>query len=187
METENPSVARPPAAAHPPPPRTFEQVVAEYETQLLRYAAGFLRDASAAQDVVQDVLIKLARNWDHRRVPDDDIRFWLYRITHNVAIDHLRREQRLRRLHQENLIFASTAAAPVTGDTLSMEQKQEMLLAHVSALADPEREVLLLRLQQGLSYRDISQVTGRTEGNVGCLLHNAVKNLARELKKKGVI
>ena len=167
--------------------RSFEHAVAEYEAPLLRYATGFVMDASAAQDVVQEVLIKLARSWDSHPLPYGEIRFWLFRLTHNAAIDYLRQEKRRRRLHEENRVFVPATTEAVTGEQLTGEQKQEILLEHVSALDDAERQVLLLRLQQGLSYRDISRVTGRTEGNVGCILHNAVKNLARELKKKGVI
>jgi DNA-directed RNA polymerase specialized sigma24 family protein len=46
---------------------------------------------------------------------------------------------------------------------------------------------VILRLQEGLSYQEIAGITGRTEGNVGCILHHAVKKIAAGLKKSGVI
>ena len=53
---------------------------------------------------------------------------------------------------------------------------------------DPaEQQVLLLRIQESLSYREISLVTGRTEGNVGCILCNAVRKIGASLKKAGLV
>ena len=52
-----------------------------------------------------------------------------------------------------------------------------MVLEHVRKLDAGQQQILLLRLEQGLSYREISEVTGRSEGNVGNILHHAVKDL----------
>ncbi|MFN2351679.1 MAG: sigma-70 family RNA polymerase sigma factor, partial [Kiritimatiellia bacterium] len=57
-------------------------------------------------------------------------------------------------------------------------------LRHLSV---PEQQIMVLRLQEGLSYREISRITGRTEGNVGCILHHAVKKVSTKLKKAGII
>ena len=58
-----------------------------------------------------------------------------------------------------------------------------MVLKHVRKLDPGQQQVLLLRLEQGLSCGEISDVTGRSEGVVGNLLHHAVKDLADPLKR----
>jgi len=60
--------------------------------------------------------------------------------------------------------------------------QMNLVLANLRKLDLAERQVVLLRLQEGLSYKEISRITGRTEGNVGCLLHHAVKKLSQCVK-----
>lgn len=152
-----------------------------HESALLRYASGLVRNRHAAQDVVQNVFIKFFQHGAARFLPPDRLRHWLYRVAHNEAVDHIRRESRLRRLHESQAPDPEATPAPVppAGD----EEKIEQVLACIRRLDPPEQQVLLLRLQEGLSYHEISRVTGRSEGNVGCLLHHAVRKLARLVKR----
>ncbi len=166
---------------------TVEAVVAQHESALLRYATRFVNDAAAAQDIVQEVFVRLWQHWKEAGGTGPELGFWLYRLTHNVAIDHIRRESRLRKLHTDQRPFVPAVSVHGSAEPAGFEAKKELLFAHLGVLDAAERQVLILRLQNGLSYRDISQVTRRTEGNVGCILHNAVKKLSLSLKKSGVI
>ncbi len=178
--------ARPGPTTEPLSAATVEAVVARHESALLRYAARFVHDAAAAQDVVQEVFVRLWRHWKQVTDNGPDLA-WLYRLTHNVAIDHIRRQGRQRKLHADLRPFMPSENTHASADPPDFEAKKELLFAHLDTLDPVARQILLLRLQDGLSYRDISQVTHRTEGNVGCILHNAVKKLARSLKKSGAI
>lgn len=152
----------------------IESVMKAHETALLRYAAGLLRDQHAAQDVVQNVFIKLVRHAPSRLLPADRLQRWLYRVTHNQAVDLIRRESRLRNLHEKQ-------PPPQPPSPSKDAERMEQVLAAMHRLAPHEQQVLLLRLQDGLSYQEISRITGRSEGNVGCLLHHAVRKLAKLL------
>ena len=154
----------------------MEAIINAHEAALLRYAAGIVNDSHAAQDVVQNAFIKLFRLWKPGAQPTEALRGWLFRVTHNEAIDYLRREKRISLLHVRQA-EASPALADPPADAQS--EQLEAVLASVRKLDPAERQVLLLRLQEGLSYRDISRITGRTEGNVGCILHHAVQKLSR--------
>lgn len=160
----------------------LEQVMTEHQAGLLRYAARFLNSMDAAQDVVQEVFIRFCRSWSPAVCPAERIRFWIYSLAHNVAVDHIRRESRLRELHLEHAERAGDSGA-----NNELERRQQLVLANVSQLDPAERQVLLLRLEHGFSYHEISAVTNRSEGNVGCLLHHAVRNMSRVLKSQGVI
>ena len=166
----------------------MEAVVAEFETPLLRYATRILNNPSAAQDVVQNTFIKLFRRWQPGMHASPRLKSWLYRVTHNEAVDYIRRESRLNVLHEKQ------ASEPTVGHCpdghhcpLSLTEQHEAVLGHLHTLHPREQQVLLLRLEEGLSYKDISRVTGRSEGNVGNLLHHAVRKLSTSLKKAGVI
>lgn len=163
--------------------RQMEAIMASHEAVLLRYASGILGDSHAAQDVVQTVFIKLFQNWKPGLHETDAIRGWLYRATHNAAVDHVRRESR-RRLFLFRQAKEAVDPDPVAPANPGLDRAERIrqVLAHIRKLDFPERQVVLLRLQEGLSYADISRITGRSEGNVGFILHHAVKKLARWVK-----
>ncbi len=162
--------------------RDFEAVMEAHEGALLRYATGLLRDAHAAQDVVQNVFVKLFRSRPAARgAAAYSVRAWLYRVAHNEAVDYLRHEGRLRSLHENHGREAALRKDKAGG--AGGDGRMELALQCVDRLDAAEREVLLLRLQEGLSYREISRVTGRTEGNTGCLLHHAVRKVGSMVRR----
>lgn len=163
----------------PIPVESMETILNDYEAPLLRYASGLLRDPHAAQDVVQNAFIKLFRQWSPGKHPSESLRPWLYRVTHNEAMDYLRRQKRLAFLHWKH------AQEPVPAPR-DPDDRIEQVLAAVKKLEAHEQQVVLLRLQEGLSYEDIARITGRTTGNVGCILHHAVKKLSRVVQRDGV-
>jgi RNA polymerase sigma-70 factor (ECF subfamily) len=165
---------------------TVEDVVAEYESALLRYATRLVNDTSAAQDVVQDVFIKLCRGWRNGSHPGEQLRSWLFRVTHNAAVDYIRRESRLRVLHERQAEHAAVEAPAGQRRTLLAKETHALVLEHLRLLDPREQQVVVLRLQEGMSYREIADVTGRSEGNVGCILHHALKKLAASLKRAGI-
>jgi RNA polymerase sigma factor (sigma-70 family) len=67
------------------------------------------------------------------------------------------------------------------------DERHRVVLDHLDRLSPVERQVLLLRLEEGLSYQEIADVTERSVGNVGKVLHHAVRKVSEELKKTGVI
>ncbi len=164
--------------------RVFAAIITAHESALLRYVARLVNDVHTAQDVVQETFLKLFRKWRADTCPTENLRPWLYRVAHNAAIDHLRRESRLRRLHEQEALERS-ASAPA--DSQDPPERIQIIMGHLRRLDPAEQQVVLLRMQEGLSYREISLVTGRTEGNIGCLLHHAVKKISASLKQAGLI
>lgn len=159
----------------------IETVVSEHETALLRYATRLVNDPTAAQDVVQNVFTKLFRKWPPGMRPSKQLRSWLFRATHNEAVDYIRRESRLRRLHTEHAEEQLVDCPDGRHCEASTDERTAIVLRHLHALLPRERQVVVLRLQEGMSYREISEVTGRSEGNIGNILHHAVRKLSTRL------
>ncbi len=155
--------------------KTFsvEELMDQYASPLLRYAGRLLRDDHAAHDVVQQVFIRFAELSDERKPAPSAIRSWLYRATHNKAVDWIRAEQRRRKLHEDG---AERFLPPQQDD------RKARVLEKVHLLDEKEKQVFLLRLQEGLSYKEIAECTGLKEGHVGYLLHQAVRQLSSELR-----
>jgi len=169
--------------------QVVDALMREHESALLRYATRFLNDPHAAQDVVQEAFIRLYRFLGNGAQAGAEIRGWLYRVTHNYAVDYIRRESRRREVHQQKTDDEAVAGRPEEGvsPVFSEKERQALVLQKLSRLKPEERQVLILRLQEGKSYREIAEITGRSEGNVGCLLHHATRKITDELKKAGAV
>jgi RNA polymerase sigma-70 factor (ECF subfamily) len=163
-----------------------EAIVAEHEKGLLRYAARIVNDPNAAQDVVQNVFIKLCRSWQDGAKPAPQMKSWLYRVTHNAAVDYIRSESRLRGLHERQAEDLTATAPAHQRRTVAAKDAMQIALEHLRRLKPEEQQVVILRIQDGMSYREIAEITKRSEGNVGCVLHHALKTLAQSLKRDGV-
>ena len=165
----------------------MEAIVSEHETALLRYAGRIVNNATSAQDVVQNVFVKLFKLWKEGMRPSANLKGWLYRVTHNEAVDYIRRESRRRDLHVRHTEQQAIDCPDGLRCAEANQERKQLVLQFLGRLHPREQQVLLLRLEEGLSYREISGVTGRSEGNVGNILHHAVRKLSQELKKVGCL
>lgn len=157
----------------------FDAAVAAFQAPLLRYAARLLNNATLAQDAVQNALVKLTRRVPPPDGPSDEVRNWLFRVTHNEAVDLIRAEESRHRTLER---FAQQQMCETAED--AADEREALVLACLPALPPLQRQVVLLRLQQGLSYEAIAEIVGEKSGYVGNLLHHAVKALAAEVKRR---
>jgi RNA polymerase sigma factor (sigma-70 family) len=159
----------------------IQAAMLEYERPLVGYAYGFLRDWDRARDVVQDTFIRLCQQ-DQLKVRDA-LKTWLYTVCRNRALDVLRKEARMVEMDEKKLrTVPSEKPSPVQAmDSQEIRHKLEEAL---SRLTPNQKEVIVLKFQQGLSYEEISQVTGLSSGNVGFLLHHGLKRLREWLPRE---
>jgi len=158
------------------PARGLAAVLASFEGPLLRHAVAVVGSASAAQDVVQESFLRLLSSGQ----PIDNLSAWLHRVTHNLAVDHLRKESRLRKLH---LAAAprTEPLAPSPAEDLDRREAHARMLGEIERLSPNERAVLMLKVKEGRSYQEISDLTGLTTSNVGYLIHQGLKKLSARL------
>ena len=157
--------------------------VARYQGSLVRFAGKLLRDHETAQDVVQETFLQVAKH--PRRLLDvNNCHNWLLRVTRNIGVSRIRKEARQRK-HTE--IFreratqqAAQKASSVTG-ALEAEELRSRVRSEIDRLNPRYREVLLLKVQEDKSYKEIAEITGLTVTNVGYLLHRAMKQLSSRL------
>lgn len=152
----------------------IERALAEYESPLIGYAYGFVRDLDRARDVVQDTFIRLCRQ-DVEKVRDG-LKSWLFTVCRNRALDILRKEKRLGELSDE-LQAGLTAGDASPDEAFDREERLEEVMRYLDRLSENQRTVILLKFRDGLSYKEISEKTGLTGGNVGFLIHAGLKRL----------
>ncbi len=160
----------------------FEQVVHHYESRLLRYATSIVNNADLAQDVVQDVFIRLFRKWREDFEPSAALSSWLYRTTHNCAVDVVRKYERRNRVEREH---QEIAPEPVVSHPIGEDDSNAQRVARaLAALPARDRELLTLKVYEDKSYKEIGAITGLSVGNVGYILHHAMRKLADALEQE---
>jgi RNA polymerase sigma-70 factor (ECF subfamily) len=164
----------------PVPPWSAEsigQIVDRYERPLLAYASRMLGgDWQGAQDAVQETFLRLCHQ-DPSKI-ESRVAAWLFSVCRSRVID-------MQRTNHTTLIDASSFSVadvrPDAAQAVVDAEQQQTLSDLVEKLSPRQQEILRLRLQAGLSYREIAEVTGLTVSNVGFHLHQAVKSLRTAL------
>jgi RNA polymerase sigma-70 factor (ECF subfamily) len=159
--------------------RAFAELFGRFAARTLRYLRGLVDDA--AEDVQQEVWLAVYRGLASLSDPRA-FRTWLYRTTRHRAVDFLRRRRRERELVAD-VAAESAGAGAVAGDPdddpLAPPEPLDAgaLHAALTALPPVQREVLVLRYQDGLSYAEIALVVGCSLGTVRSRLHHAKRRL----------
>lgn len=151
----------------------LRSVVARYEGPLVRYAARLTGDADRARDVVQDTFLRLCQQ-DPAQL-DGHLAAWLYQVCRHRALDVRRKEKRMHAIAPERL--DDHAIGPDSSLEAQRRDEHQAILGLLAALPERQQEVVRLKFQNGLSYREISEITGLTVSNVGYLLHTALKRV----------
>jgi len=148
-----------------------------FEGPLIRYAARLTGSVEAARDVVQDVFVRLCAA-DRAQV-DGHLAAWLYTVCRNRALDVARKERRMVPLNEA---VANQEARGHSASVLAeRSDTHSAVLAIVDTLPEQQQEVVRLKFQDALSYKEISEATGLSVSNVGFLLHTAIKTIRRQV------
>jgi RNA polymerase sigma-70 factor (ECF subfamily) len=148
--------------------------IEQYEGRLTRYAARLLGDADTARDAVQHAFLCLCDE-DPDRI-GDGIAAWLFTVCRNKAMDIARSKKRVKGFSDEAMHLACRDGDPAsTAENIDLH---ELLLRLVDGLPFSQREALDL-WSQGFNYRQIANVTDRTEGAVRVLVHRGLTRLRK--------
>lgn len=163
----------------PAPPDWFHAALQRWERPVLRYALTLSGDLESARDAAQDTFLRLFRA--HPDGATEDLGKWLFTVCRNLITDLHRKNQRIVPMTSATAatLDALPDESPAAAPAAALEKKEETsaLRRMVSALPARERELVRLKFEAGLSYREIAAATGLTVSNVGYLLHQAVQGL----------
>jgi RNA polymerase sigma-70 factor (ECF subfamily) len=156
----------------------LEELFALHQAELFRFAARFTGDRDLAEDIVQDVFVRLAE-----RPPRDGthVRAWLFRVATTIAIDVQRLERRRTRLVREEPSRGPMGAPPPDPQReAERHEVQDRVRDALAALSERERSILLMR-EEGFAHHEIAEAVGTTTGSVGTMIARALEKLARHL------
>jgi RNA polymerase sigma-70 factor (ECF subfamily) len=148
--------------------------LARHERPLIRYAKWLVGDLESARDIVQETFLRLCRE-DPARL-EGRVAPWLFSVCRNLAIDARRKAVPMTSLD------ATEASVPCDLDERhDSQQALGRILEVVATLPRNQREVIYLKFQGGLSYKEISAITELSVTNVGFLLHTAMRAIRSRL------
>ncbi len=169
----------------------FERLVRRNQERIFRLAQRYLRDPARAEDITQDVFIRVFHAAETYR-PTAKFTTWVYRITVNLCLNALRdRRSRPEVAFEsgsdesgggggyENIISETVNPA----QQLEVEELSQAINRALETLPEGQRTVVLLRRYDELSYEEIAEVTGNTPAAVKSLLSRARQNLKSLLRK----
>jgi RNA polymerase sigma-70 factor (ECF subfamily) len=169
----------------------FEELVRRYSERGFRVAYRVLRDREAAQDVLQEAFLKAYRGL-RRFECRSGFYTWLYRIIVNLSLDRRRRDHPGTTTEWEDRVVPEAdarASLPEAQDPERASRRREIreiVGEGIQELPDGQREVLLLREVDGLSYEEIAATMGISKGTVMSRLHYARRKLVTFLKRHDV-
>jgi len=177
-----------PDQANPGPsrPETIEELFEALESPLLSYALRLVGERSLAEDIVQEAFMRLHKHFAEVREP----RRWLYRTAHNLALNSRRTTNKIVPLisgEEGTKTEEPTDPQPFPDEQIARLEGIGLVRLSLESLDERSRELIKLKFHENLSYKEISAKTGLTTGHVGYLLHHAIKSVAEELAKNGVL
>jgi RNA polymerase sigma-70 factor, ECF subfamily len=164
----------------------FGTLVERYRSLVLSLVRRFAPRPEDAADLVQQAFLRALEasgrvfsRW--RLTSPTPFRAWLVRIALNLAKNHARQGQRWRPALLTEVEDAATDPRESPQDVLERRERERRIRAAVLALPRRQREVLTLRVDAGLPFRDIAETLGITENNAKVQFHHAVKRLKAEV------
>src|SRR5664279_4576666 len=152
----------------------------------------FTGSGSEAQDLTQEVFLRIFRTLRTFRSQEGSFGTWLARVTRNLLIDHYRRtrQERVTDSIEEQLPMleeAGAAAAPRPDQALAGREASQILQATLQRLSPDLREAVILRDLQEMEYREIAEVLDIPEGTVKSRINRGRAELARLLRRQKLV
>ncbi|HEX3553031.1 MAG TPA: sigma-70 family RNA polymerase sigma factor [Thermoanaerobaculia bacterium] len=164
----------------------FDDTARAYRRRVYSFARYLLSNREEAEDVTQEVLLRLWRHQDG--VDEERLGSWLLRVTRNACYDLLRRRRSdatrsmATSLDEEETQELATAEPDPQAQAEAADFRRR-LLAALAELGEPYKSVIILREVEGLAHREIGEALGIPEVTVRVHLHRGRKKLREQLRE----
>jgi RNA polymerase sigma-70 factor, ECF subfamily len=169
----------------------WEDLVKQHTRRVYSICYRFVGNDTEAQDLTQDVFLRVFKSVKSFRAGEGSFTVWLTRLTRNLLIDHYRRSKQDRATDsiedQLPVLEEKTAIESRTDSLLAGREASEALQGALKKLSPELRETVILRDLEELEYREIAQVLSVPEGTVKSRLNRGRAELARILRRQKVV
>lgn len=168
-----------------------EQLIRLYKNKVFGYISMYIRDQALAEDLFQDTFLKVIQSLKSGRYQDSG-RFisWVMRIAHNLIIDHFRREKQMNTVSSDdnewNVLNSKKLAEDNAEDVIVKRQVIRDIRRLIQMLPKDQREVVILRHYTGLSFKEISEITGVSINTALGRMRYALINIRKLIQDKNI-
>jgi RNA polymerase sigma-70 factor (ECF subfamily) len=167
----------------------FKHLVETRQSLVFNTVLGFLQSQEDAEDVTQDVFIKIFESI-HQFKGESALSTWVYRVAVTTALEFIRRKKRKKRYGLLSPLFGEDNEPTLElpdfhhpGVKLDNKEKANMLFKAIKELPENQQIAFILNKVEGLSYQDVAEIMKTSLSAVESLLHRAKNNLREFLKK----
>lgn len=168
----------------------FRQLVERHQDRIFGYLMGMVKDRAVANDIFQDTfvrVIKAMQDPDGSYTHQGQWLSWVMSIARNAAIDHMRKQEKWADVPhdpEDQRSFWDTLEddTPSASDELHRAEQREWLDEHIEQLAPEQREVLLLRQETDLTFREIAELQDVSINTALGRMRYALKNLRKMME-----
>lgn len=161
----------------------FDIILEKYQKPIINFVYHFINNRAEAEELAQDVFLRVyAARANYQ--PEAKFATWIYKIATNLCLKKLNQERistRLRVNIDGEHISELRDARPNIQEVLEAEEKEEVIAKAINGLPRNEKTAILLRKREALSYKEIADVIGCTEGAVKTYIHRAKLRLRERL------
>ena len=168
------------------------QLLERHTRRVRDYVRMMVHNDDVADDLTQEVLIKVVKVLDEGRYTDKG-RFlpWVLRIAHNRVLDYFRAQKQVKTVSESSAGFdilgSKNFAEPSIEDNIISEQRAEEIRALVEELPEEQREVVKMRYYEGLSFKEIAEHTGVSINTALGRMRYALINMRQMIKKRNLV
>lgn len=160
-------------------PEALGELYDGYASRVYAYIYRRVGETQVAEDLTGEVFVRVVMALHAEQTWHTSFRAWLYRVAHNLVVDHYRRRPSKPLLALDETVAEAERESPA--DRVQRRLDQERLRQAVTCLTAEQQEVLALRYGEGLTARQTAQVVNKTVGAVEALQHRALAALRRIL------
>lgn len=156
------------------------EIYDRYSGRIYNFAFRFLRNAEAAEDATQEVFVKMLKHANQFH-GDAKLSTWLFSITANWCRDYLRKADNKQKESDDVLVTLPTPSELAPDRSLERREDEQRVRRALETLTAEQREAILLSRYHGLSYAEIAQIAGCSEGAVKTRVFRAMETLKKTL------
>jgi RNA polymerase sigma-70 factor, ECF subfamily len=156
------------------------EIYDRYSSRIYNFAYRFLKNSEAAEDATQEVFVKMLKHANQFH-GDAKLSTWLFSITANWCRDYLRKADNKSKESDDVLVTLPAPTEHSPERTLERREDERRIQKALTALTPEQREAILLSRYQGLSYAEIAQISGCSEGAVKTRVFRAMETLKKAL------
>ena len=156
----------------------FEELLSRYKKSVYFLTYRMVHDQEDAADLAQETFLKAYQGLQKFK-KQSSFHTWLYRITINLCINHLRKRGSRRYVELESIPQAVKDADVLA--KIELEELQDRVNNAVKALPEKQRAAVILRIYHGLSHKEISDILGCSVGTVKANYFHAIRNLRKSI------